>query len=93
MIKPLRMTVKNKKTTNSAIHHSGRGLQYCSSLYQEELEKHKIRPSMTDGYDCYQNVLAERMNGTLKQRYLIRKTNNKKELQKMIEEAFESYKT
>ena len=87
------MTVKNKKTTNSAIHHSGRGLQYCSSLYQEELEKHKIRPSMTDGYDCYQNVLAERMNGTLKQRYLIRKTNNKKELQKMIEEAFESYKT
>jgi putative transposase len=48
--------------------------------YQEELEKHKIRPSMTDGYDCYQNDLAERINGTLKQKYLIRKTNNKKRI-------------
>ena len=78
VIKPLRMAVKNKKTTNSTIHHSGRGLQYCSSLYQEELEKHKIRPSMTDGYDCYQNVLTERINGTSKQKYLIKNTNNKK---------------
>ena len=82
VIKPLRMTVKNKKTTNSAIHHSGRGLQYCSSLYQEELEKHKIRPSMTDGYDCYQNVLAERMNGTLKQRYFNQKNKQQKRVTK-----------
>ena len=37
---------------------------------------------MTDGYDCYQNDLAERINETLKQKYLIRKTNNKKRITK-----------
>jgi putative transposase len=26
---------------------------------------------MTDGYDCYQNALAERMNGIIKNEFLI----------------------
>jgi transposase InsO family protein len=26
----------------------------------------RFRCSMTDGYDCYQNALAERVNGILK---------------------------
>jgi putative transposase len=26
---------------------------------------------MTDGYDCYQNALAERVNGILKQEFLL----------------------
>lgn len=50
----------------AAIHHSDRGLQYCSAVYQDKLAKHTIRPSMTGGYDCYQNALAERINGILK---------------------------
>ncbi|WP_435524457.1 hypothetical protein [Chryseobacterium indoltheticum] len=30
------------------------------------LRENKIRPSMTGGYDCYQNALAERINGILR---------------------------
>lgn len=29
-----------------------------------------MSPSMTDDYDCYQNALAERVNGILKQEFL-----------------------
>ncbi len=35
------------------VHHSDRGLQYCSAVYQSALQKNGIRASMTDGYDCY----------------------------------------
>lgn len=45
------------------IHHSDRGSQYCSELYQSALQHYDISPSMTDGGDCYQNALAERVNG------------------------------
>ena len=46
---------------------------------------------MTDGYDCYQNALAERMNGILKQEFLIHKCNNGKELSKLINESIDVY--
>ena len=71
VVKALQMAVKNKVTEFDTIHHSDRGLQYCSALYQQELKRNKITPSMTDGYDCYQNALAERMNGILKQEFLL----------------------
>ena len=46
---------------------------------------------MTDGYDCYQNALAERINGILKQEFLYHKYNNRKELKKLVKESIESY--
>ena len=46
---------------------------------------------MTDGYDCYQNALAERMNGILKSEFLIYKCNNGKELKKLIAESIRTY--
>ena len=51
------------------IHHSDRGSQYCSELYQSALRHYGVCPSMTDGGDCYQNALAERINGILKQEF------------------------
>lgn len=60
VVKALKMAVKNRTTTKSLIHHSDRGLQYCSEVYQKELFKNNIIPSMTTGYDCYQNALAEK---------------------------------
>ena len=51
------------------IHHSDRGLQYCSQEYQQLLEKAQIRPSMTEKYDPYQNAVAERVNGILKDEF------------------------
>lgn len=91
VVKALKMAAKNKRTNNQTIHHSDRGLQYCSAIYQKELSKNNIIPSMTDGYDCYQNALAERMNGILKQEYLAEKANNGKELKLMIHQAINSY--
>ena len=69
------MAIKDRKTSTQLIHHSDRGLQYCSSVYQMELKKFNTKPSMIDGYNCYQNALAERINGILKSEFLINKCN------------------
>ena len=53
------------RAATGCIHHSDRGSQYASDAYQAALKKAKLRCSMTDGYDCYQNALAERVNGIL----------------------------
>ena len=91
VVKALRNALKNRKTNKPLIHHSDRGLQYCSSIYQTELKANNITPSMTDGYDCYQNALAERINGILKQEFLLYRCNTRKELEKLIEESIEIY--
>jgi putative transposase len=46
---------------------------------------------MTDGGDCYQNALAERVNGILKQEFLTVRCNNMKELDQLIAESIEIY--
>lgn len=70
----LNMAVKNRKyqpiQSQRLIHHSDRGLQYCSNGYQEILNKHHIKCSMTEKYDPYQNAIAERINGILKQEFI-----------------------
>jgi transposase InsO family protein len=93
VVKALKMAVKNRKTNLQLIHHSDRGLQYCSQIYQNELNKNKIIASMTDGYDCYQNALAERINGILKQEFLIYKCKSGNELNELIRESVECYNT
>lgn len=91
VVKALKMAIKNKKTTLPIIHHSDRGIQYCSNLYQSVLKKNNITPSMTDGYDCYQNALAERINGILKTEFLFSKCKNRDELSKLIMESIHTY--
>lgn len=93
VVQALKMATKNRTTNKPLIHHSDRGLQYCSSIYQNELVVNQIAPSMTDGYDCYQNALAERVNGILKQEFLIETCNTGKELKKLIDESIETYNT
>ena len=93
VVKALKMAIKNRITNDKLIHHSDRGLQYCSATYQNELKINNISPSMTDGYDCYQNALAERINGILKQEFLVHKCNNKKDLEILIKESIETYNT
>lgn len=91
VVKAFNMAVKHRKNNQTLIHHSDRGLQYCAEVYQNALKMHKVKPSMTDGYDCYQNALAERINGILKQEFLIHKCNNAKELKLLIKESIETY--
>lgn len=91
MLKALKMAVRNRKSRLPLIHHSDRGIQYCAASYQKQLTACSITPSMTDGYDCYQNALAERINGILKQEFLVETCNNRKELEKLIKESVQTY--
>jgi putative transposase len=68
-IKALKMAVKNREYDGQLYHHSDRGIQYCNPRYIEQLKKHNIIPSMTDKDHVYQNSLAERVNGILKQEF------------------------
>ena len=52
------------------IHHSDRGTQYCCKEYVGTLKAHHIRISMTENGDPYENALAERVNGILKDEWL-----------------------
>ncbi|MFV7237016.1 IS3 family transposase [Flavobacterium sp. ZB4R12] len=52
------------------IHHSDRGVQYCSGKYVTLLEKYNINISMTENGDPLENAIAERVNGILKGEYL-----------------------
>ena len=70
-LRALNMAVKQRKYRNKLIHHSDRGLQYCSNDYQNRLNDKKIIPSMTESYDPYSNAIADRVNGILKQEFLL----------------------
>lgn len=91
VVKALRRAARQRKTRRSLIHHSDRGLQYCSAIYQQELIRHGITPSMTDGYDCYQNAMAERVNGILKQEFLLYKCRDLTELKSLVRESVDIY--
>lgn len=91
VVQALNMAVKERIYSSELIHHSDRGLQYASSIYQNKLKTEAILPSMTDGYDCYQNALAERINGILKQEFLFHKCNNRKDLEILVKESIETY--
>lgn len=69
------------------IHHSDRGLQYCSNDYQKVLSKNGISPSMTQNSDPYENAVAERINGILKQEFMIDQCHQDLGLMKKIERS------
>lgn len=52
------------------VHHSDRGIQYCSHEYVRLLKENNIRISMTESGDPLDNALAERINGIIKGEYL-----------------------
>lgn len=52
------------------IHHSDRGLQYCSDAYSQLLLSNNIRISMTQNSEPLDNSIAERINGILKNEYM-----------------------
>lgn len=74
------------------IHHSDRGLQYCSAEYLSIARQHQIRVSMTENGDPYENALAERMNRTLKEEFGLGKVlKSKFHATLLVHEAIELY--
>ncbi len=64
----------NKAHTTGLIHHSDRGIQYCSNLYTQILKRNNIDISMTEENRCYENAVAERVNGILKNEFYLDQT-------------------
>ena len=61
------------------VHHSDRGCQFCCHLYVERLQEWGLLVSMTEVLHCYENALAERVNGIIKQEYELDRTFRTKE--------------
>jgi putative transposase len=91
-IRALQMTIKQCKRPEGVIHHSDRGIQYCCKEYVEILNRNKMEISMTEENHCYENAIAERVNGILKEEFLLdEKFANKTSALKAVKEAIGSY--
>lgn len=69
-LRALKTALKERIYKKALIHHSDRGLQYCSFEYQGVLSDKDVKTSMTEQYDPYQNAVAERINGIIKHEFL-----------------------
>ena len=72
----LRKALAQKPPETIVIHHSDRGIQYCSSAYVQLLQQHHAHISMTQNGDPYENAIAERVNGILKTELISRYYDN-----------------
>ena len=89
----LNMAIRQRKNKEiPLIHHSDRGLQYCANEYQNILSKNGILPSMTQNSDPYENAVAERINGILKQEFMIDKYDlDLKIMRQIVKESINTY--
>jgi putative transposase len=86
------MAATHSKRQQSLIHHSDRGIQYCCADYIEMLEHYGIRISMTEKGDPYENAIAERVNGILKEEFYLNKTfDSFAEAEQAVHQAIEKY--
>ena len=94
-LRALKMAVKQRLYKGeSLIHHSDRGIQYCSDDYQKLLGKKQIKCSMTEKYDPYANAVAERVNGILKDEFGLEQYDvDTQTMKKLVKESVNIYNT
>jgi transposase InsO family protein len=68
------MAMKTLGNRSGVIHHSDRGFQYGCQGMIDLATKHNVTLSMTEDNHVYENALAERVNGILKDEFLIGET-------------------
>lgn len=91
-VNALKMAFRGIKDTKGMIHHSDRGIQYCSNQYTQLLKRKQVQISMAGKGNAYENAIAERVNGILKIEYLLdKKYPNYKELKIAVDAAVKSY--
>ena len=73
-VRALNKALYQAKNIKGLIHHSDRGIQYCSNVYTQILKRKKIAISMTEENHCYENAMAERVNGILKDEFYLDQT-------------------
>ena len=70
-VRALKMALEEAtRSIEGLIHHSDRGVQYCSQKYVNLLQDNQIQISMTENGDPLENAVAERINGIIKEEYL-----------------------
>ena len=93
-LQALRMALSalGAESHSQLIHHSDRGIQYCSDAYIDQLKQYNIQISMTENGDPLENALAERLNGIIKEEYLdnfkVETVNDAKELLQRVVELY-----
>lgn len=94
-VKALREAIRNKVFPDrETIHHSDCGSQYCSALYTSVLKENSFLVSMTEENHCYENSVAERINGILKQEFGLNGFMFDENMaQQMVREAIVIYNT
>lgn len=91
-MKAARMAIRQCPNTKDVIHHSDRGLQYCLPVYEKLLLDQGMIISMTEENHCYENAMAERVNGILKDEYLLCEDQlDLKTATRAVKEAIEIY--
>ena len=69
-IEALQMALKYRKILPGGIHHSDRGVQYCSGTYVDMVKKAGFKVSMSRKGNCYDNAPTESFWGALKQEFV-----------------------
>ena len=88
----LKMAAKAVGPGKEVVTHSDRGCQYGSHAYRALLDALGWKSSMTEELHCYENGMAERLNGILKGEYFLdRHFKTKAEARKAVEEAIWIY--
>ena len=95
IVKGLDMALENtaEQDRKNLIHHSDRGVQYCSRLYIDRLGK-DIKISMTENGDPLENAIAERINRTIKDGFVFDQNtqiNSFEEAQQKVKESITTY--
>lgn len=93
-IEALKGALKDLPENLKPLHHSDRGCQYCSHMYTDELKANGLGISMTEELHCYENAVAERVNGILKQEFFLGSCfKTKQQAVKAINQAIMLYNT
>lgn len=92
-VKALEMALtETTQPIGELIHHSDRGIQYCSSEYVKLLQDHAVQISMTENGDPLENAIAERVNGIIKEEYLeCYQINNFPEAKELLDRVVKLY--
>lgn len=91
-LKALEMAIRQSKGKRGVIHHSDRGIQYCCNEYVDSMNKHQMEISMTEENHCYENAIAERVNGILKDEFLLGETwTDFEQAKRAVTEAIDTY--
>lgn len=94
VLKALVESLRNKQYNRSLIHHSDHGVQYSSVLYTNALKLSNIMISMAGKGKAWENPVAERIMGILKQEFSLNQTfKDFEHARSTIEWAIEKYNT